>query len=54
MVGEEIYLVIEISGYGVLKENYWLDDGVYLMVNMLVFFYCFKFFIDLSLVDLCC
>lgn len=53
-VGEETHLAIETSGHGALKENHWLDDGAYLMVNMLAFFYCFKFSIDLSPVDSCC
>lgn len=32
-VGEETHLAIETSGHGALKENHWLDDGAYLMVN---------------------
>lgn len=26
-------MAIETSGHGALKENHWLDDGAYLMVN---------------------
>lgn len=33
LVGEETHLAIETSGHGALKENHWLDDGAYLMVN---------------------
>ncbi|KAI7735979.1 hypothetical protein M8C21_022391 [Ambrosia artemisiifolia] len=32
-VGEESHLAIETSGHGALKENHWLDDGAYLMVD---------------------
>ncbi|KAI3426718.1 uncharacterized protein J3R85_009780 [Psidium guajava] len=34
-IGEESHLAIETSGHGALKENYWLDDGAYLMVKVL-------------------
>lgn len=26
-------MAIETSGHGALKENHWLDDGAYLIVN---------------------
>ncbi|XP_042510409.1 phosphoglucomutase isoform X1 [Macadamia integrifolia] len=31
----ESHLAIETSGHGALKENFWLDDGAYLMVKLL-------------------
>ncbi|XP_043706677.1 phosphoglucomutase-like isoform X2 [Telopea speciosissima] len=34
-LGEESHLAIETSGHGALKENFWLDDGAYLMVKLL-------------------
>lgn len=34
--GQEALLAIETSGHGALKENYFLDDGAYLMVKLLV------------------
>lgn len=35
-IGEESHLAIETSGHGALKENYFLDDGAYLIAKMLV------------------
>lgn len=35
-IGQECHLAIETSGHGALKENHWLDDGAYLMVNLLI------------------
>lgn len=34
--GEESYLAIETSGHAALKENYFLDDGAYLVAKLLV------------------
>lgn len=34
--GEESYLAIETSGHAALKENYFLDDGAYLIVKILI------------------
>ena len=34
--GTESSLAIETSGHGALKENYFLDDGAYLMVKLLI------------------
>ena len=34
--GEESWLAIETSGHGALKENYFLDDGAYLVSKLLV------------------
>ncbi len=34
--GTESHLAIETSGHGALKENYFLDDGAYLMVKLLI------------------
>ena len=34
-VGEESHLAIGTGGHGALKENHWLDDGVYHMVKPL-------------------
>ena len=34
--GEECHLMIETSGHGALKENYFLDDGAYMAVKLLV------------------
>ncbi|KAK6933376.1 hypothetical protein RJ641_036270, partial [Dillenia turbinata] len=34
-VGEESHLAIKTTGHGALKENHWLDCGVYLMVKLL-------------------
>lgn len=31
-------IVIEVSGYVVLKENYFLDDGVYFIVKILMIY----------------
>lgn len=36
--GKESWLAIETSGHGALKENYFLDDGAYLMVKLLIEF----------------
>lgn len=33
-------LMIEMSGYGVMKENYDLDDGVYLVVKIIIEVVC--------------
>ena len=35
-VGEESHLAIETSGHGALKENYFMDDGAYLIAKMLI------------------
>lgn len=35
-VGEETHLAIETSGHGALKENFFLDDGAYMISKMLV------------------
>ena len=34
--GKESLLAMETSGHGALKENYFLDDGAYLMVKLLI------------------
>lgn len=34
--GQESVLAMETSGHGALKENYFLDDGAYLMVKLLI------------------
>ena len=34
--GQDSQLAIETSGHGALKENYFLDDGAYLMVKLLI------------------
>lgn len=34
--GEESHLAIETSGHAALKENYFLDDGAYLIVKILI------------------
>lgn len=34
--GNESYLAIETSGHAALKENYFLDDGAYLIVKILI------------------
>lgn len=34
--GTESHLAIETSGHGALKENYFLDDGAYLMAKLLI------------------
>ncbi|MDD3767011.1 MAG: phosphomannomutase/phosphoglucomutase [Eubacteriales bacterium] len=34
--GKECHLAIETSGHGALKENYFLDDGAYMMVKILI------------------
>ncbi len=34
--GQDSQLAIETSGHGALKENYFLDDGAYLVVKLLV------------------
>lgn len=36
MEGEETCLAMETSGHGALKENYFLDDGAYLCVKMVI------------------
>jgi phosphomannomutase len=35
-VGQESWLAIETSGHGAMKENYFLDDGAYLVSKLLV------------------
>jgi phosphomannomutase len=35
--GEECHLAIETSGHGAMKENYFLDDGAYLVAKILIF-----------------
>lgn len=35
-VGEDSYLAIETSGHAALKENYFLDDGAYLVSKILI------------------
>ncbi len=35
-IGEESYLAIETSGHGALKENFFLDDGAYLAVKIII------------------
>ncbi|MDJ0662147.1 MAG: phosphomannomutase/phosphoglucomutase [Crocosphaera sp.] len=34
--GQESWLAIETSGHGAMKENYFLDDGAYLVTKLLV------------------
>jgi phosphomannomutase len=34
--GEECHLAIETSGHGALKENYFLDDGAYLIAKIII------------------
>jgi len=34
--GEDSWLAIETSGHGAMKENYFLDDGAYLITKLLV------------------
>lgn len=36
MEGRECHLAMETSGHGALKENYFLDDGAYLVTKILV------------------
>lgn len=36
--GKESYLAIETSGHGALKENYFLDDGAYMVAKILIKF----------------
>lgn len=35
-LGEECHLAIETSGHGAMKENYFLDDGAYLVAKILI------------------
>jgi phosphomannomutase len=35
-LGEESWLAIETSGHGAMKENYFLDDGAYLITKLLI------------------
>lgn len=35
-VGQESWLAIETSGHGAMKENYFLDDGAYLITKLLI------------------
>lgn len=35
-VGEASYLAIETSGHGAFKENYFLDDGAYIITKILI------------------
>ncbi len=34
--GEECHLAIETSGHGAMKENYFLDDGAYLVARIII------------------
>ena len=34
--GTDCQLAMETSGHGALKENYFLDDGAYLMVKLII------------------
>lgn len=34
--GQESWLAIETSGHGAMKENYFLDDGAYLVTKLLI------------------
>ncbi len=34
--GTDCQLAMETSGHGALKENYFMDDGAYLMVKLLI------------------
>ena len=34
--GQESHLAIETSGHGAIKENYFLDDGAYLITKLLI------------------
>lgn len=36
--GEESHLMIETSGHGAMKENFYLDDGAYLAVKIIIAF----------------
>lgn len=38
--GVETHLMMETSGHGALKENYFLDDGAYLAVKVCVVCEC--------------
>ncbi len=38
--GEDCQLAIETSGHGALKENYFLDDGAYLITRFLMELAC--------------
>lgn len=40
--GKESWLAIETSGHAALKENYFLDDGAYLVTKMLIKMACLK------------
>lgn len=35
-LGQDAQMAIETSGHGALQENYYLDDGAYLMVKLLI------------------
>ena len=35
--GEECWLAIETSGHAALRENYFLDDGAYLVAKLIVY-----------------
>ncbi|MDD2392871.1 MAG: phosphomannomutase/phosphoglucomutase [Eubacteriales bacterium] len=35
-IGQETHLAIETSGHGALKENYFMDDGAYLIAKILI------------------
>lgn len=35
-IGQESWLAIETSGHGAMKENYFLDDGAYLVSKLLI------------------
>ena len=40
--GKESWLAIETSGHAALKENYFLDDGAYLVAKLLIKMACLK------------
>ena len=37
-IGQESWLAIETSGHGAMKENYFLDDGAYLVTKLVIEF----------------
>ncbi|XWS34481.1 hypothetical protein CRYUN_Cryun21dG0042100 [Craigia yunnanensis] len=40
--GIETHLMMETSGHGALKENYFLDDGAYMVVKIIIEMVCMK------------
>jgi len=42
VMGRESWLAIDTSGHVALKENYFLDDGIYLIVKLLIEAACLK------------